>query len=146
MDKLKYKTNEKGIKYIPKYDLHGLNKKQAYKEVNNVILKCSELEISSVNFITGRGNHQNINGERAVLFKTFPEWLNDPKLSSLIKDSVPGDGSYKVYLKIEENKTIKNVVQTGKEHIYKCFSTNFCAISIIAIGYYELDPHVLLEY
>ncbi|CAI2176553.1 568_t:CDS:2 [Funneliformis geosporum] len=117
-NKFIYKTGEQGIKYVPKYDLHGCSKKQAYKEVNNVILKCSELEISSVNFITGKGNHQNINGERAVLFKTFPEWLNDPKLSSLIKDCVRGDGSYKVYLKIEENKTIKNA-KKNKNNVKK---------------------------
>ncbi|CAG8645746.1 5465_t:CDS:2 [Funneliformis caledonium] len=112
-NKLKYKTSEKGIKYVPKYDLHGCTKKKACKEVKNVILRCSELEISSINFITGRGNHKNLNGDRAVLFKNFPVWLNDPKVSSLIKDSVPGDGSYKVYLNIEENKTIKNVVKNN---------------------------------
>ncbi|CAG8645731.1 5464_t:CDS:2 [Funneliformis caledonium] len=115
-NKLKYKTNENGTKYVPKYDLHGCTKKQACKEVYNVIIQCFELEISSITFITGRGNHQNLNGERAVLFKNFPVWLNDPKISSLIKDCKPGDGFYKVLLNIEENKNAKKNKKSKKDN------------------------------
>ncbi|CAB4386924.1 uncharacterized protein OCT59_010296 [Rhizophagus irregularis] len=113
------KINKKtGKKYIPCYDLHGYTKKEAYIEVKEVILECFKLKINSINFVTGRGNHPNVNGERGVLFKKFKEWLEDDEIINLVKNYVVGDGSYKVYLykkkkKINNKETIKIDIKNG---------------------------------
>ncbi|GBB94167.1 hypothetical protein RclHR1_02300008 [Rhizophagus clarus] len=107
------KINKKtGKKYIPCYDLHGYTTKKAYIKVKEVILECFKLKINSINFVTGRGNHPNVNGERGVLFKKFKEWLEDDEIINLVKSYVVGEGSYKVYLYKKKRKINKKTTKT----------------------------------
>jgi hypothetical protein len=117
------KINKKtGKKYVPCYDLHGYTTKEAYIKVKEVILECFKLKINSINFVTGRGNHPNVNGERGVLFKKFKEWLGDDEIINLVKNYIIGDGSYKVYLykkKRKINKKMKTIKKDIKNESIK---------------------------
>ncbi|CAG8513836.1 12386_t:CDS:1 [Funneliformis mosseae] len=99
------------IKYIPAVDLHNLNLKSAKSLVIKTIQEYYSTEVTWIRFITGRGNHLNAKGKRAILYNSFPTWITDVKIHHLIEDYDQGDGSYKVYLKTskklkEESSTI----------------------------------------
>ncbi|CAG8443164.1 12262_t:CDS:2 [Funneliformis mosseae] len=105
-DTLQVKTNEpvikrkkSGLKYIPAVDLHMYKFKSAKDLVINTIKNSYSAEVSSIRFITGRGNHVNSNGERGVLFQSFPTMISSGGVSRLIKSYIKHDGSFTVLLK-----------------------------------------------
>ncbi|GBC01749.1 hypothetical protein RclHR1_04310010 [Rhizophagus clarus] len=92
-------TSSKNKKYIYTVDLHYRNLESAKKLVVETIQEIYNTEISRIRFITGRGNHVNSNGERAILFKNFPSWMTDVSISHLIESYEQGNGNYLVILK-----------------------------------------------
>src|SRR4051795_9942071 len=77
---------------IPTVDLHDYNFKSAKNVVIETIQKFHSTDISRIRFITGRGNHTNSNGERAILYKNFPKWLSDITIDHLIESYVQCNG------------------------------------------------------
>ncbi|CAG8648253.1 10602_t:CDS:2 [Funneliformis caledonium] len=117
------------IKYIPAVDLHNLNLKSAKSLVIKTIQEYYSTEVTWIRFITGRGNHLNAKGKRAILYNSFPTWITDVKIHHLIEDYDQGDGSYKVYLKTskklkEESSTITILdVNVIRQEVFKRLET-----------------------
>jgi DNA-nicking Smr family endonuclease len=65
-------------------DLHYLTRETAKRRVIETIKDCHSRKIPYVKFITGRGNHINANGERGVLYETFPSWMVDTEINYLV--------------------------------------------------------------
>jgi TPR repeat protein len=85
--------------YIPTIDLHDHNYQSAKNIVIKTIQEYHSLNKTRVRFITGRGNHTNSNGERAILYKTFPKWMSDITIDHLIESYIQCNGFYLVILK-----------------------------------------------
>src|SRR5436190_2101140 len=83
-------------------DLHYYQREPAKRLVIRTIKESHYQGISCIKFITGRGNHINATGGRAVLFENFPYWLSDAKIKHLIQNYVRYDGYYLVYLDYSE--------------------------------------------
>ncbi|CAG8541026.1 15889_t:CDS:2 [Funneliformis caledonium] len=102
--------HKNGLKYIPAVDLH-LHRFQSAKNLIIDTIKTSySAEVSSIRFITGRGNHVNTNGERGVLFQNFPTMISAKRVSSFVKGCIQHDGSFTVLLKPSNKPTSRNTV------------------------------------
>ncbi|PKY49241.1 HCP-like protein [Rhizophagus irregularis] len=97
--KKRMETCSKHTKHIHTVDLHYRNLESAKNLVIETIQEYHSTEIFRVRFITGRGNHINSSGERAILFKNFPSWMADVAISHLIESYEQGNGNYLVFLK-----------------------------------------------
>src|SRR5581483_4273179 len=84
---------------IPTIDLHDLNFRAAKNLVIETIQEFHSTGISRVRFITGRGNHTNSNGGRAILYNNFPKWISDITIDHLIESYVQCNGFYVVIIK-----------------------------------------------
>lgn len=83
-------------------DLHGQSEEEAKSFVISIIqqLQSTGDQIpASIHFITGRGKHINSKGNRGTLFKNFPLWLQDKKVSHLVRHCQETIGAYEVFLK-----------------------------------------------
>ncbi|CAI2163996.1 3645_t:CDS:1 [Funneliformis geosporum] len=113
------------IKYIPAVDLHNLNLKSAKGLVFKTIQEYYSTEVTWIRFITGRGNHQNAKGKRAILYNSFPKWVTDVKIHHLIDSCEQGDGSYKVYLKtskkLKEDSSTNTILDVNiiRQEVFK---------------------------
>lgn len=86
-------------KYFHTVDLHYRNLEAAKKIVIETIKEFHSTEISRIKFITGRGNHVNSNGERAILYRNFPKWMTDIAIYRLVERYEKCNGHYLVILK-----------------------------------------------
>ena len=82
-------------------DLHGMSVDEAFKHVKEFIQEKYESYAETCEIITGRGNHENPGGARALLFSSFPKWMKHEEIRPLIRYYIPGDGDgvYKIFLK-----------------------------------------------
>lgn len=78
-------------------DLHGLSAKEAKLSIERTLRESENKRVDELTVITGRGNHVNKNGTRAVLFNAFPEWLKAQEATSNIKKVEKNIGSYKLH-------------------------------------------------
>lgn len=89
-------------------DLHGSSIEESKIAVNRYLSLAEERNITEFRFVTGRGNHQNSDGERGKLYREFLDWIseeNQKKIASIEK----GDGYYQVKMKPVLKKTIKDI-------------------------------------
>ncbi|CAG8579245.1 10889_t:CDS:1, partial [Acaulospora morrowiae] len=95
-----YKTKKDFSKGISRIDLHRYSVKNAQYTVKRIIeFFYYNQYCNTILFITGRGKHANNKGERGILFKLFPQWLEDENISHMIEKCEPRIGAYKVTLK-----------------------------------------------
>ena len=94
IDKNNAKKLKKGQHPIEgRIDLHGMNQKQAYLELNSFIQNSFNTKKRCVLVITGKGN--KLDGSIGVLRSAVPRWLNEePNRSCVLAFSyaVPKDG------------------------------------------------------
>ncbi len=82
-------------------DLHGMNKLDAYRHVQQFIAQKHRAGFRHVAIITGKGR----GGEAGVLRSNLPHWLNEPPLRTLVsalahaKPEKGGNGVLHVLLK-----------------------------------------------
>lgn len=88
-------------KFVHTVDLHYRNLESAKNIVIETIQEFHSTEISRIRFITGRGNHVNSNGERAILYNNFPKWMVDITIVHLIESYEQGNGNYLVILNLK---------------------------------------------
>jgi hypothetical protein len=79
-------------------DLHNLQREPAKRLVIDKIKESYDKNISTIKFITERGNHVNSTKERGVLYEAFPSWMSDNEIKHLIEHCKKFDGYYIVYL------------------------------------------------
>ncbi|GES74553.1 hypothetical protein GLOIN_2v1530036 [Rhizophagus clarus] len=82
-------------------DIHNLQREPAKRLVIDTIKESRYKNISTIKFITGRGNHINSIEERGVLCEAFPSWMSDTEIKHLIEHCKKYDGYYLVYLDFE---------------------------------------------
>lgn len=81
-------------------DLHSMSLEEAFAEVRRFLLERYADFAENCRVITGRGNHENKNGTRGVLFSQFPQWMKAPEMKQLVKAHTPlADGGYTVKFK-----------------------------------------------
>jgi len=78
-------------------DLHGCSQARAKAVIHKTLADVSQ-DVVSIRFITGRGNHANRNGERAILFRNFNTWVNESAFKSRILETKSFDGYYELTL------------------------------------------------
>ena len=82
MDKRSAAKFEKGDMAIEaRIDLHGMRAKQAQDSLSGFIARASAAGLRCVLVITGKGGAA---GSEGVLYKSVPQWLEMPPLSSVI--------------------------------------------------------------
>lgn len=71
-------------------DLHGFTVARAEKALVTFIKRAGRDDIEWIEIITGHGRFKNTeDGEKGVLKRLLPEWLNSPGLRPLIKRVIP---------------------------------------------------------
>jgi hypothetical protein len=75
-------------------DLHGKSLTEAKHYVTATIQDAIKQRISFLRIITGKGNHINKSGNRGVLYKRLPTWLEHPELKPFIESIEHKEGSY----------------------------------------------------
>lgn len=93
-------------------DLHGQSESDARNTVIRLIQQAQLMEEDgkpiSIHFISGRGNHINRKGNRGIIFKKLPTWLQDEKIAHLIDKHYQTTGAYEVFLKPCQFKDFEN--------------------------------------
>lgn len=87
-------------------DLHSLSVKDAKASVITRIKECSKIGCYDIQIITGRGAHASKSGERGILFKNLPTWLEELEIKPLIKEVQAGTGCYIVKLHEDSKPTL----------------------------------------
>lgn len=94
-------------------DLHGLNEDEAFEKVDSFIAQCYVSKKRCVIIITGKGGiHQqdDIFAPRGILKRSVPQWLNMPRLRSMIlvykNPSEKLGGSGALYILLKRNKEL----------------------------------------
>ena len=94
-------------------DLHGLNEEEAFEKVDTFIPQCYAAKKRCVIIITGKGGiHQqdDIFAPRGILKRSVPQWLNMPRLRSMIliyknpSENLGGSGA--LYILLKRNKDL----------------------------------------
>jgi len=79
-------------------DLHQMSVEEAFEQVKAFIQERYANYAETCEIITGRGNHENPGGKRALLFSSFPGWMKHKEICPLVKRSIPREGVYIVFL------------------------------------------------
>jgi TPR repeat protein len=110
-------------------DLHGLSVDRAKTKVLAHIKTAASVDITQINFITGRGNHVNAQGKRGTLYTSFEEWIKE--VDENITHVEKRDGFYEVKIK---NSTIHQSPLNAflNENLIKFLTTNIKEIKSLA--------------
>ena len=107
----KFKREEFAVEEV--LDLHGLTEDAAFIKVDEFIPRCFAQNKRCVIIITGKGYHQaedDIFAVRGVLRQQVPQWLNLPRLRSMIliykHPSARLGGSGALYILLKRNREI----------------------------------------
>ncbi|MBP1531974.1 MAG: Smr/MutS family protein, partial [Alphaproteobacteria bacterium] len=94
-------------------DLHGLTEDVAFEKVDEFIPRCYAQGKRCIIIITGKGSahkDEDIFAVKGVLRKSVPQWLNMPRLRSMIlvykhpSERLGGSGA--LYILLKRNKEI----------------------------------------
>jgi hypothetical protein len=115
---------------LKEVDLHNLQREPAKCLVIKTIKESYYKNITTIKFITGRGNHKNSTGERGVLYEAFPSWMSDTEIKHLIEHCKKYDGYYLVYLDFERVYPIYNYFLDFIDFLIYDFDYSDCLMTL----------------